>query len=284
MLLQAYAELFRARDCIAAQLLLTLDDLEDRQRYLNVSTTLERLFQNGAVPVINENDSVATNEIKFGDNDRLAARVAQAAFANGIILLSDVEGLFTADPALINGAKLVRIVDDLAKAAAMAGSGSRSGLGSGGMRSKLMAAKIAHQTGVPLAIALGTQAHPLKRFIDSGHGTLILPATAVTSGKKSWLLGRLTVAGSIHVDTGAEIALRAGKSLLPSGVIEVFGKFDAGAVVEVVCGERTIARGLANYASPEARSIAGLRTDQLEACLGYPPRRTFIHANHLVLL
>lgn len=280
---QAYAGLLRERNHLAAQLLLTLDDLEDRRRYLNASATLERLFRLGAVPIINENDSVATAEIRFGDNDRLAARAAQAMSATGIILLSDVDGLYTADPASDPGAKYIQIVEDLDVAEPMASAASRSGIGSGGMRSKLLAARMSRQAGIPLVIAPGKFNNPIAALVSTGVGTLVPAVGLAANGKKGWLAGRLTVAGSIQVDEGAEAAIQTGKSLLPSGVMAVSGEFEAGSVVEIA-GSKPFARGLVNYNSRDACLVMGKRSNQLEACLGYPPRSTFIHANHLVLM
>lgn len=266
-----------------AQLLVTLDDLEDRRRYLNATATLARLLALGAVPVINENDTVATTEIRFGDNDRLAARVAQAAGAAGVILLSDVDGLYTAPPGT-PGARHLPVVRAVTPAvAAMASGESGSGMGSGGMAAKVAAARIAGAAGIPLVIADGRGDHPLRRWADSGHGTLF-QAGGATRGRKAWLAGRLTVRGTLTVDAGAVAALRAGKSLLAAGVTDVAGGFARGDVVAIAGPDGVIGRGLAGYDSADAAAIKGLRAEAQAAVLGYAPRAALVHADHLVLL
>ncbi len=209
---QCWAELLEAQGIIAAQILLTLDDLEDRRRYLNASATLERLLGLGVVPVINENDSVATTEIRFGDNDRLAARIAQAAAAQGVILLSDVDGLYSADPAINSDAVRIETVSRIdTRIMAMAGSGTTSGMGSGGMASKIAAARIANAAGATLAIVSGKCDNPLARLDRGGCGTVFI-ATKSAGARKSWLAGRLTVKGTISVDAGAATALGKGEA------------------------------------------------------------------------
>jgi glutamate 5-kinase len=279
-----YAELLAARGLHAAQLLLTLDDLEDRRRYLNAAATLDRLLAVGAVPVLNENDSVATAEIRFGDNDRLAARVAQAAGAPAVILLSDVEGLMTADPRHDPSAELIGQVDGVDDVtAALADTRSGSGLGTGGMAAKLQAARLAKAAGVDLAIALGMVDHPLRRLAETGRGTLF-PAGPDRPRRKAWLAGGLSARGRIHVDAGAAAALANGNSLLAAGVARVDGGFCRGDVVEVEGPAGLLARGIAGYDAEEATRIAGSRTEAQAALLGYPPRAAMIHRDHLVLL
>jgi glutamate 5-kinase len=267
-----------------AQVLLTLGDLEDRRRYLNAAATIDRLLLLGAVPVLNENDTVATSEIRFGDNDRLAARAAQAAGAAGVVLLSDVDGLYTANPGRDPDAKLVREVTKVTPAIeAMADSGSASGLGSGGMAAKLAAAKIAAAAGIHLAIADGRVLHPLAHFAESGRGTVFVAGEGARA-KKAWLAGRLTVAGTLTIDAGAAAALRRGKSLLAAGVTQIEGRFARGDVVAVAGPDGVIGRGLAGYDSGDATAITGLRNDLQAAVLGYAPRAAMVHADHLVLL
>ncbi len=267
-----------------AQVLLTLGDLEDRRRYLNVAATIDRLLALGAVPVLNENDTVATTEIRFGDNDRLAARAGQAAGAGGVVLLSDVDGLYTANPAVDVAAKLVPVVTRLtADIEAMADGGSGSGLGTGGMAAKLAAARIAGAAGIHLAIADGRVLHPLRRFGETGRGTVFVAGDGARA-KKAWLAGRLTVHGTLTVDAGAVAALRKGKSLLAAGVVGVEGRFSRGDVVAVAGPDGVIGRGLASYDSSDASAIRGLRNDVQAAALGYAPRAAMVHADHLVLL
>jgi glutamate 5-kinase len=269
----------------AAQVLLTLGDLEDRRRYLNVAATIARLLDLGAVPVLNENDTVATTEIRFGDNDRLAARAGQAAGATGVILLSDVDGLYTANPATDPAAKRIPIVKSLTpEVMAMATGETRSGMGSGGMAAKLLAARMAGAAGIALAICDGRVDRPLTHFAHSGGGTLFLPPRSA-KGRKAWLAGRITVAGTIGVDAGAAAALLRGASLLAAGVASVDGKFRRGDVVAIVgpAGE-LLGRGLAGYDADDALAIMGLRGDAQAAVLGYAPRAALVHADHLVLI
>jgi glutamate 5-kinase len=282
---QCWAELLGNHDITAAQMLVTLDDLEDRRRFLNASATLRRLIALGVVPVINENDSVATEEIRFGDNDRLAARIAQAAGAGGVVLLSDVDGLYTANPKNDPDAKLVESVARIdARIRAMADGGSASGMGSGGMLSKLEAARIATSAGAHLAIANGTHDHPLARLAAGGRAT-VFTAGPQGKGRKLWLAGRMTARGRITVDAGAAAALAKGSSLLAAGATAIDGKFVRGDVVEIgnVDGE-AIARGLAEYDAADMARIIGLRSDAIADVLGYAPRSSLVHRDQMVLL
>jgi glutamate 5-kinase len=284
ILAQAWSELLGARDLVAAQMLVTLGDLEDRRRFLNAAATLDRLIGLGVVPILNENDSVATEEIRFGDNDRLAARVAQAAAADGVLLLSNIDGLYTADPRQDASATLIERVDDIDSALAGVRLGDSAAMGSGGMGAKIAAARIAAASGIPLAIAQGAGARPLTRLEQSGRCTLF--TTAPSSGaRKAWLAGRLTSAGRLVVDAGALAALREGKSLLAAGVRGVSGSFGRGDVVDIAAENgRVVARGLASYDAADARAIAGRRTAEQGDILGYAPRSAMVHRDHLVLL
>ena len=284
MLASCYAELLGHHDIQAAQILLTLGDLEDRRRYLNVAATLDRLLTLGAVPVLNENDSVATQEIRFGDIDRLAARAGQAAGAAGVILLSDIDGLYSGDPRRDVAARLIPTVEAIGpEIEAMASAASGSGIGTGGMAAKLAAAKIALAAGIHLAIADGRVDHPLQRFAESGHGTVFI--AGIGAGKrKAWLAGRLTVAGRVFVDGGAVAALSTGRSLLAAGATRIEGRFERGDVVEVVGPSGRVARGLSAYDAADAALIVGQRNEAQAALLGYAPRAALIHRDHLVLL
>lgn len=279
-----WSELLEAHGLTAAQLLLTLEDLEDRRRYLNAAATLGRLLKAGAVPVVNENDSVATAEIRFGDNDRLAARVAQAARADAVVLLSDVDGLYDRDPRQ-SGATLLPLVEGVTQEVhAMANGKSGSGLGSGGMTSKLQAAEIASRAGIALAIVNGTHASPLARAIGRDVGTLFLPVRR-DGARKAWLGGRLRMKGTLTVDAGCARALGRGGSLLASGITDVAGEFARGDPVFVRDQQgRPVAQGLAEYASAEVEAIKGHRTEAHRALLGYAPRAAVIHHDQLVLL
>lgn len=279
-----WADLLEAQSLAAAQILVTLDDLEDRRRYLNIAATLDRLLGAGAVPVINENDSVATEEIRFGDNDRLAARVAQAAGATGVVLLSDVDGLFDRAPHL-PGAMLLPRVDKIdGRVRVMVAEGSSSGMGSGGMASKLDAADIATRAGIGLVIASGLRDHPLLALQQGGAATFFAPR-AGASARKSWLGGRLTVKGRIRIDDGAVQALKSGSSLLPAGALSVEGEFKRGDVIDISADDDTaIARGLSEYDAVDAARICGHRSTELAAILGTVPRSVLVHRDQLVLL
>ncbi len=279
-----WAELLGKHGLIAAQLLLTLDDLEDRRRYLNVTATLSRLLDAGAVPVVNENDSVATQEIRFGDNDRLAARVAQAARASAVLLLSDVDGLYDRNPK-DPAAKLLPLVQGVsAEIHAMADGGSASGLGSGGMTSKLQAAEIAGRAGIALLIANGTHDAPIARVTEQGIGTLFLPKRKA-GARQAWLGGRLRLKGALVVDAGAARALEKGSSLLAAGVMAVEGAFLRGDALAIRDGAgRTLAHGLAEYDAGECQVLIGRHSRDHADLLGYAPRSAIIHRDQLVLL
>ncbi|CCW16571.1 Glutamate 5-kinase [Sphingobium indicum BiD32] len=282
---QCWASLLDEQGIIAAQMLVTLDDLENRRRYLNASATLERLMQLDVVPVVNENDSVATAEIRFGDNDRLAARIGQAARADAVVLLSDVDGLYTANPHVDADAMLIETIERIdARIAAMADGGSASGMGSGGMTSKIEAAKIATGAGAHLAIISGKVDEPLSHWMSGGKGSIFLAAPAKRA-RKGWLAGRLTVRGRIIVDAGAERALGKGNSLLPAGVASVEGVFARGDVVDIVTPDgRVIARGLSEYDSDEAVMIAGKRSEDIATLLGHLPRSVLVHRDHMAMV
>lgn len=275
-----WAEVLGGEGLTAAQILVTLDDLEDRRRYLNAAATLGRLLQLGVVPIINENDSVATAEIRFGDNDRLAARVAQAAGAQGVVLLSDIDGLYDRNPALPGARHIARVERIDARIAGMADDGSASGMGSGGMVSKIQAARIAGRAGVALAIASGRIERPLST--EARH-TIFVPERRARA-RKAWLAGRLTAKGVITVDAGAAQALAAGRSLLAAGATGVTGRFARGDVVTIEGPEGAVARGLAEYDAADAMRLLGRRSDEQEAILGYAPRAALVHRNHMALL
>jgi glutamate 5-kinase len=284
LLAKAWSELLATQGLVAAQMLVTLGDLEDRRRFLNAAATLERLIGLGAVPVLNENDSVATEEIRFGDNDRLAARVAQAAAADGVLLLSNIDGLYTADPRHDPAATLIAHVDNIDSVLAGVRIGDSAAMGSGGMGAKIAAARIAAASGIPLAIAQGAGMHPLSGLEATARCTLFA-AAAGSGARKAWLAGRLTSAGRLVIDAGAVMALRDGKSLLAAGVREISGKFARGDVVDIMSenGE-VVARGLASYDAADALAIAGRRNAEQAAVLGYAPRSAIVHRDHLVLL
>jgi glutamate 5-kinase len=282
---QVWADLLAGHDIAAAQMLVTLGDLEDRRRYLNASATLDRLIGLGVVPVVNENDSVATEEIRFGDNDRLAARIGQAARADAVVLLSDIDGLYTANPHSDPDATLIPVVERIDDhILAMADGNSASGMGSGGMISKLQAAQIATGAGTHLAIISGRVDSPLDHWQTSGRGTLFR-ASARRGARKDWLAGRLTVKGKLSVDAGAANALKQGRSLLPAGITGTSGLYSRGDVIDITGPDgAVIARGLAQYDSKDAERIVGKRSDEVAALLGGTQRAAIVHRDYMVLL
>jgi glutamate 5-kinase len=284
-LAQAWAEALSAHGLTAAQLLLTLEDTEDRRRYLNARATLTTLLGLGCIPVINENDSVATAEIRFGDNDRLAARVAEMVGADQLVLLSDIDGLYTADPRRDPEARHIAEVAALTEEIEAMGGEPPPGYSSGGMRTKLAAARIATGAGCAMAIAVGHVEHPLAALAAGGRCTWFLPAPEGHSARKRWILGTLQPLGSFTVDAGAVRALAEGSSLLPAGVRSLSGIFDRGDAVEVRGPDgRALARGLSAYASTDAARIIGHRSTDIEAILGWHGRDELIHRDDLVLL
>jgi glutamate 5-kinase len=283
-LAHAYQEALHRHDLTVAQILLTLDDSEDRRRYLNARSTLETLLKLGAVPVINENDTVATSEIRFGDNDRLAARVAQMVAADTLVLFSDIDGLYTADPRKDPNARFLPVVEEMTpEIEAMAGDPTSS-VGSGGMITKLIAARIALGAGCRMAIAPGKPVRPLQAMSEGGRCTWFLPRSGPMTARKRWIAGSLKPIGVLVVDDGAYHALKQGSSLLPAGVRTVEGEFDRGdpVVVKNTAG-RPIARGLCNYSAEEARLIAGRRSGDIEEVLGFKRGEEMIHRDDMVV-
>ncbi len=284
-LARVWARALGQREITAGQILVTLHDTEERQRYLNARETIGRLLEMRAVPVINENDTVATSEIRYGDNDRLAARVATMASADLLILLSDIEGLYTAPPKDDPHAKLIPIVPRISfEIEAMAG-GAASELSRGGMRTKIEAAKIATTGGAHMIIADGRVMHPIRRIAEGAPCTWFLtPSTPVTARKK-WIAGSLEPRGVVHLDAGAARALFSGKSLLPAGVTRIEGHFDRGdCVVLRDASGAEIGRGLIAYDAAEAGQILGRNTRDIEEILGQPGGAEMIHRDDMVLV
>jgi glutamate 5-kinase len=283
-LARIWSEVLGRHDIGTGQILVTLQDTEERRRYLNARSTIAKLLEWRAVPVINENDTVATNEIRYGDNDRLAARVATMTSADLLILLSDIDGLYDSPPAANPNAKLVPIVESVtSEIEAMAGTAG-SELSRGGMRTKIEAARIATTAGTHMLIASGKIEHPLQAIADGGRCTWFLtPANPVTA-RKRWIAGSLEPKGTLTIDAGAVSALRAGKSLLPAGVIRVDGQFARGDAV-VVRGPdtREIGRGLVAYDAEDADKIKGRSSPDVQAILGIGGRAEMIHRDDLVI-
>jgi glutamate 5-kinase len=280
----AYADIFAGQNIVAAQILLTLGDTEERRRYLNARATLGTLLELNAVPVINENDTVATAEIKFGDNDRLGARVASMMGADQLVLLSDVDGLYTADPSRdANAAHIPEVASITPEIEAMA-TGSVSGFGRGGMASKLIAARIATGAGCDVIIAKGESLSPLAKIAAGARHTIFRASMTPAAARKRWIAGVLQPQGVLMIDEGAVKALSDGKSLLPAGIRQIDGRFERGDAVLVKDREgREIARGLAAYNASDAERIAGKRTVEIEAILGYRGRDEMIHRDDLAL-
>jgi glutamate 5-kinase len=284
-LAHAYKELLDAHEITVAQILLTLGDTEQRRRYLNARGTLNTLLMLKAVPVINENDTVATAEIRYGDNDRLAARVAQMVGADCLILLSDIDGLYTADPKDDPDAQFIaRVLEITPVIEAMAG-GTGSDLGSGGMLTKIAAAKIAVAAGCHLCISKGALEHPLQRIEDGARCTWFVPSSTPMATRKQWIAGTLRPAGAIAIDEGAVRALLSGKSLLPAGVTRAVGRFDRGDTVSIIGpGGVEVARGICAYSDADAARIMGRKSAEIEQLLGFRGRDEIVHRDDLVLL
>src|ERR1700744_3440025 len=285
-LMRAWEEALEPHGLAAAQVLLTRDDTEVRRRWLNARATVENLLGLGVVPVVNENDTVVTEEIRYGDNDRLAARVAQMIGADLLVLLSDIDGLYTANPRSNPDARHIAVVDELTpEIESMAGgSNAAVGMGTGGMTTKLVAARMAQSAGCATLITLGSRPAPLQAVEDGAVAPLIEPSQSPSAAYKAWIAGSLAPQGSVTVDAGAVTALKAGKSLLPAGVRAVQGRFGKGdAVLVLDPAGREVARGLSRYDAAEAEKIMGLRSDAIEGVLGYTEGSTLIHADDLAL-
>ena len=283
-LAEAYADMFAQLDIVAAQVLLTFGDTEERRRYLNARATLSTLVELGAVPVINENDTVATAEIKFGDNDRLGARVASMMGADRLVLLSDIDGLYTANPGIDPTATHIAEVHAITpEIEGMAGD-SISGFGRGGMTSKLIAAKIAMGAGCDTIIAKGEPLNPLAAISAGARRTIFRASLTPAAARKRWIAGVLRPEGVLVIDEGAVKALKDGRSLLPAGIRQIDGRFERGDALLVKDRDgREIARGLAAYNASDAERIAGKRTVEIEAILGYRGRDEMIHRDDLIL-
>ncbi|MAN80678.1 MAG: glutamate 5-kinase [Rhodospirillaceae bacterium] len=284
-LAHAYQEVLGDYGVTVAQVLLTLDDSENRRRYLNARNTIDQIIRLGAVPLINENDTVATDEIRFGDNDRLAARVAAMVSADILVLLSSSDGLYESDPTQNPDAVHVPLVTHgiTPEIEAMAGI-NKTDDGSGGMVTKLVAARMAMGAGCRMVIANGMEDHPLARMEAGGRVTWFLPDATPLTARKQWISGSLKPGGALVVDAGASRALARGKSLLPAGVVKVEGRFKRGDAVAVKnqAGEH-LGLGLIAYSAPDARRIAGAKSKEIEAILGYRGRDEMIHRDDLVL-
>ena len=283
VLMQAWERAFAPHGIPTAQLLLTFGDTEQRRRWLNVRATLSVLLRRKALPIINENDSVATDELRYGDNDRLSARVAQMVGADLLVLLSDVDGLYTADPARDPDARRLEVVEEVTdEIESYAGGASLHG--SGGMRTKIAAARIARAAGCATLIASGRDDHALRRLAGGAPATLVTAEGTPRRAYKQWIAGTLVPAGNVSVDAGAAAALAAGRSLLPAGITAIEGEFERGACVSVRGPDgREIARGLIAYGAEEARALIGCPKGGIAARLGYVRADELIHRDDLAM-
>ncbi|MBB4052501.1 glutamate 5-kinase [Devosia subaequoris] len=281
---QAWSAALGQHGIVTGQILITPNITEERRYYLNARTTIQTLLGLGAVPIINENDSVATAEIRYGDNDRLSARVATMIEADVLVLLSDIDGLYSAPPALDPNATHLPVVDAITPSIEAMAGGAASHLSRGGMTTKVEAGKIATQAGTAMIIARGTENHPLANLVSGGLHTLFRPATTRAQSRKRWIMGTLAVAGTAQVDGGAARALALGKSLLPIGVTRITGDFERGDTIAVLNPDgREIARGLVGLDSEDARLVMGKRSDTIVALLGMDSRAELVHRDNLVL-
>jgi len=283
-LAHAYQEVFRARGITTAQILLTLGDTEERRRYLNARRTIETLIAHRVIPVVNENDTVATSEIRYGDNDRLSARVASMVSADCLVLLSDIDGLYTAPPAADPGARRLDVVTEITpEIEAMAGDAGTE-LSKGGMKTKVEAGRIALAAGTHMVITSGKLMHPIAAIAAGAPCTWFLAPSDPVTAKKRWIAGQLEPKGALEIDSGAEKALLSGKSLLPAGVRRIEGAFDRGdAVVIKGADGREIGRGLVAYAKADALRIMGRRSSEIEGILGHAGRSELIHRDDMAL-
>jgi glutamate 5-kinase len=283
-LAHAWTEVLQHHELTVAQILLTFGDTEQRRRYLNARSTLTTLLKLGSIPVINENDTVATAEIRYGDNDRLAARVAQMISADCLVLLSDVDGMYTADPTKQANAQFIPEIRAITPEIEKMAGGVASDVGSGGMATKVAAGKIAVSAGCHMCVARGRDLYPLRQIEAGGRCTWFYPSASPATVRKQWIAGSLKPAGEIFVDAGACAALRNGKSLLPAGVTRVLGVFERGdaLIVRDDLGNE-LARGLSAYSSEDAERIRGRKSGEIEALVGFRGRDELIHRDDLVL-
>ena len=281
-LARGYEETLQPHGLTAAQILVTLEDSADRRRYLNSRATLLQLLSMGAVPIVNENDTVATDEIRYGDNDRLAAQIAVTIGADVLVLLSDIDGLYTGDPRNDPDAVRLEHVETITpEIEAMAGDAG-TGLSKGGMKTKILAAKTAQAGGAAMAITAGAPLNPLRQLENGAPCTWFAATTDPQTARKRWI-GAMKPKGTLVVDQGAATALGQGKSLLPAGVRDVQGRFGRGDPVEVIGPDRRIAIGLTRYTSEEAKRIMGLRSDKIEDALGYAGRAAIVHRDDMAV-
>lgn len=284
-LMRHYQKSFARHNILVSQVLITPEDTENRRRYLNARNTIDTLLQHDIIPIFNENDAVATNELRFGDNDRLAARVAQMVSAEVLVLLSDVNGLYTADPSTAPDAQHIAEIREITKDIEALAGQSRTLVGTGGMVTKIAAAKIANHSGCHMVIMQGAASNPLQRLMQGEKCSWFLSPETPRNARKHWIAGMIRPNGRLVIDDGALAALKAGKSLLPAGVVQIDGTFDRGdvVVIEDMAGNE-IARGLCAYSAKDATQIKQRNSAEIEAILGFKGRDEIIHRDDMVLL
>jgi glutamate 5-kinase len=282
-LMNLFSEIFVKSKINISQILLTLEDTEQRRRALNAKRTFDNLFKLGFVPIVNENDSIATSEIKYGDNDRLASRVAQISGADSLILLSDVNGLYTQNPKIYKNATLLKEIKNIDKNIEKIATKSVSEHGTGGMKTKIDAAKICLLSGCQMAIANGLLIRPIKKIIDTNNCTWFLPKISKLDARKKWIIGSISPKGALVIDDGAKQALSNGKSLLATGIKKVFGKFQKGDHIKILDRQNSeYARGLSSFSSDEILKIMGHHSKEIEKLLGYFAKSEVIHKDDMV--
>ena len=282
-LMNLFNKTFSKRNIKISQILLTLDDTEQRRRSLNAKRTFENLFELGFVPIVNENDSTATTEIKYGDNDRLASRVAQISGADCLILLSDVDGLYTKNPKLDKNVKLIKEIKNIDKEIERISTNSISEHGTGGMKTKIDAAKICQLSGCFMSIANGLLNRPIQKIIKNNNCTWFLPIISKLDARKKWIIGSVSPKGELIIDDGAKQALKNGKSLLAAGIKNVLGKFNKGDHIKILDkNHKECARGLSSFSSDEISKIMGHHSNQIQDLLGYISKSEVIHKDDMV--
>jgi len=282
-LINLFSKTFIKQKINISQILLTLEDTEQRRRALNAKRTFDNLFQLGFVPIVNENDTIATTEIKYGDNDRLASRVAQISGADSLILLSDVDGLYTQNPKIYKKAKLIKEIKTIDKNIEKIATKSTSEYGTGGMKTKIDAAKICQLSGCKMAIANGLLNRPIKKIIDDNNCTWFLPKVSKLDARKKWIISSISPKGELVIDDGAKVALSNGKSLLAAGIKQVSGKFKKGDHIKILDKQNTeCARGLSSFSSDEILKIRGHHSKEIEKLLGYITKSEVVHKDDMV--
>ena len=282
-LMKLFTQVFLKSKINISQILLTLEDTEQRRRALNAKRTFDNLFRLGFIPIVNENDSTATSEIKYGDNDRLAARVAQISGADSLILLSDVDGLYTKNPKINKNAKLIKEIKVINKNIEMTSTKSLSEHGTGGMKTKIDAAKICQLSGCHMAIANGLPLRPISRIIYENNCTWFLPKISKLDARKKWIIGSISPKGELVIDNGAKKALSNGKSLLAAGIIKVSGKFNKGDHIKILDRNgKEFARGLSSFSFNEIMKIMGRQSNEIESLLGYVSKSEVVHKDDMV--